>query len=219
MGNFCGDSFVNVTGNWFNNSLGHCIEIQSCWWKEKEKAKQMKVQIGHNYFFGNRKLGVMLSPLVNAETVVEHNYFTNHSFGAILIRNGLNEQLIKLSSKVRVEHNEFYDNTGVYVVNIGLSPYSETQKLRFTMNIVKTNYIKEPFDSIHDSKLIPRSKVAAPIVVSSENTEIYRNIIQNPDSRYEIGSHLEDQSLVINCTYNWLGTSSEERLWFRLFNR
>lgn len=220
VGNFCGNSLVNVTGNWFNNSLGHCIEIQSCWMKEKEKGKHlMTVQIGHNYFFGNRKLGVMLSPLVNAEAVVEYNYFTNHSYGAILIRNGLIEQLIKLNSKAYVRNNEFRDNTGVYVANIGLSPYSETQKLLFTWNIMKDNYIKEPFGSSSNSKLIPRSKVAAPLVVSSENTEIYRNLIQNPASRYEIGSHLEDQSLVINCTYNWLGSSSEEVLWFRLFNK
>ncbi|XP_065210133.1 protein bark beetle-like [Planococcus citri] len=220
VGNFCGNSIVNVTGNWFNNSLGNCIEIQSCWMKEKEKGKHlMTVQIGHNYFYGNRKLGVKLSPLVNAETVVEYNYFSNHSFGAILIRNGLNEQLIRLPSKAIVEHNEFRDNSGVYVVNIGLSPYSETQKLLFTFNVVKDNDIKEPFGNGFDSKLIPRSKVAAPVVVSSENTHIYRNIIWNPDSRYEVGSHLEDQSLIINCTLNWLGTTSEENIYFRLFNR
>lgn len=220
VGNFCGNSIVNVTGNWFNNSLGNCIEIQSCWMKEKEKGKHlMTVQIGHNYFYGNRKLGVKLSPLVNAETVIEYNYFSNHSFGAILIRNGLNEHLIRLPSKAIVDHNEFRDNSGVYVVNIGLSPYSETQKLRFTFNVVKDNEIKEPFGNGFDSKLIPRSKVAAPVVVSSENTHIYRNIIANPFSRYEIGSHLEDQSLIINCTLNWLGTSSEESIYFRLFNR
>lgn len=221
VGNFCGNSLVNVSGNWFNNSVGHCIEIQSCWMKEKEKGQNMMIlQIGHNYFFSNRRLGVKLTPLVNAEAVIEHNYFTNHSYGAILIRNGLNEQLTKLNCKAFVRYNEFWQNSGVYVVNIGLSPYSETQKLMFIWNTVKENEIKEPFGGNgFDSKLLPRSKVAAPVVVSSENTEVYRNLIHNARSRYEIGSHLEDQSLIINCTYNWLGTSSEEALWFRLFNR
>lgn len=221
VGNFCGNSFVNVSGNWFNNSVGHCVEIQSCWRNDRDRSRNlMTVQVGNNYFAENRKLALKMTPLVNAEVVVEYNSFKKHSYGAILIRNGLNELLNRLFAKVTIKNNEFYENTGVYVINMGLSPYSETQKLLFTWNYVKENRIKEPFQNEAGiTKLIPRSKVAAPIVVSSENTLIYRNIIENPNSEYEIGSHLEDQSLVINCTYNWLGSAGEDNLHNRIFNR
>lgn len=67
--------------------------------------------------------------------------------------------------------------------------------------------------------LIPRSRVAAPVVVSSENVNIFRNIIQNHDSEYEIGAHLQDQSQMINCTYNWLGYGEEEHIFYRIFDR
>ena len=221
VGNFCGNSFVNVSGNWFNTSVGHAVEIQSCWLNEKNRSRTlMTVQIGNNYFIENQRLGIKMAPLVNAEAVIEYNYFTKHTYGTILIRNGVNELLSRLFAKVTVRNNEFYDNSGVYVVNVGLSPYSETQKLLFSWNFVKNNRIQEPFQREGViSKLIPRSKVAAPVVVSSENTLVFRNIIQNHDSKYEIGSHLEDQSLAINCTYNWLGYSSEDLFIYRLFHR
>lgn len=224
VGNFCGNSLVNVSGNWFNNSIGHCVEIQSCWWKNDDEGDRNKntmvVQIGNNYFIENKKLGVKLTPLVNADVVIEYNLFTKHTYGALLIRNGLNELLDGLFCKVTIKNNEFYDNSGVYVINIGLSPYSEKQKLLFTWNFVKNNRIEEPFkNEAGSTKLISRSKVAAPIVISSENTLIYRNIIQNHESKYEIGSHLEDQSLIINCTFNWLGYSGEDKLVHRIFHR
>jgi len=69
------------------------------------------------------------------------------------------------------------------------------------------------------SRLIPRSRVAAPIVLTSANVDVFRNIIDNHESQYEIGSQLEDQSQVINCTYNWLGHSAEEKIYNRLFHR
>lgn len=221
VGNFCGNSLVNISGNWFNTSIGNCIEIQTCWKYEKDRNKNlMTIQIGNNFFIENQKIGIKLAPLVNAEAVIEYNYFSKNSYGGLLIRNGQNEQLGRLFAKATIKNNEFFDNSGVYVVNLGLSPYSETQKLLFTWNFVKNNRIQEPFlREVGTNKLISRSRVAAPIVVSSENTLVYRNIIQNHDSKYEIGSHLEDQSLIINCTYNWLGYTSEDKLLHRLFHR
>lgn len=74
-------------------------------------------------------------------------------------------------------------------------------------------------DGEEEARLVPRSRVAAALVVSSANTVVFRNILQNPESAYELGSHLEDQSQVVNCTFNWLGSSSEEKLFNRVFHR
>lgn len=85
---------------------------------------------------------------------------------------------------------------------------------------MKSNKVTEPFlKDGSTSNLNPRSRVAAPIVVGSNNIDIFRNIIDNPDSKYEIGSHLEDQSKTINCTYNWLGFSNDELIFHRIFHR
>lgn len=74
-------------------------------------------------------------------------------------------------------------------------------------------------DDGETKRLIPRSRVAAAVVVSSDNTVIFRNIIQNYDSNYEIGAHFQDQSRTLNCTFNWLGYSTEDKIYNRIFDR
>lgn len=181
----------------------------------------MKLQIGHNSFIQNAKLGIMLSPALNLDATIEYNHFVDQSNGGILIRNPLYEEFNVLPAEIVIRHNEFYYNRGTFVVSIGLSPYSDLQKLLFTRNFLRNNRVWELFDNggTPNVKLIPRSRVAAVVVVSSSNVEVFRNILQNPESRYEIGSHLEDQSKVINCTYNWLGSGEEKIIFNRLFHR
>ena len=222
VGNFCGNAIVNISGNSFNSSLQSAIEVLSCW---KPVDGFLKLQIGHNSFVENQKLGIKIKPAVNLEGKIEYNVFTKQIYGCILIKNLVKNQPIEefdvLPTRLLVENNQFDLNKGVYVVNLGLSPYSEVQSLLFTKNFIRDNQIREPFENNEGrlSKLVPRSRIAAPVVVSSSNVDIFRNIISNPESAYEIGSHLEDQSLVINCTFNWLGSNSEERIFFKLFHR
>lgn len=226
VGNFCGDSLVNITGNWFNDSLDNAIEVQTCWLRDKGRTL---LQIGHNTFTKNRRIGIKIVPALNLFGKIEYNHINEHIYGGLLIKNPSEyEEYYEfdiLPTNLLVQFNEMQNNKGVYVVNIGLSPYSDVQKMLFTRNFVRYNRIKEPFDKgegFADEgkiKLISRSRVAAPIVVSSSNVDIFRNIIQNHESKYEIGSHLEDQSKIINCTFNWLGYSQEEKIYHRLFHR
>ncbi|XP_054261454.1 protein bark beetle-like isoform X2 [Macrosteles quadrilineatus] len=217
VGNFCGDSIVNITGNFFNLSLNTAIEIKSCW---KQNAPSTRLQIGHNTFSQNKKLGIKIRPAVNMDGVIEFNRMTSHTYGGVLIKNDAVEELEVMPSRFVIRNNEFVENSGVYVVNIGLSAYSEVHYILFTWNFIRRNRIREPFDGDEEeARLIPRSRVAAPLVVSSPNVDVFRNILQNPDSVYEVGSHLEDQSQLINCTFNWLGSTSEEKIFERVFDR
>ncbi|XP_066905697.1 protein bark beetle [Halyomorpha halys] len=217
VGNFCLDSTINVTGNWFNLSLNTAVEVETCL---KPSSKLLKLYIGHNIFVQNKRPGVKVRPAVNLDAIIEFNKFKENTYGGILIKNDPSELYGILPSTVLIKNNEFYNNQGIYVVNVGLSPYSEQQHLLFTWNFIKDNKIKEPFNNNGETKVLtPRSRVAAPIVISSENAEVFRNIIQNPDSEYEIGVHLQDQSQTINCSYNWLGFGDEEKIYNRLFDR
>ncbi|XP_015594324.1 protein bark beetle isoform X2 [Cephus cinctus] len=218
VGNSTGNSYVNVTGNWFNSSTETAVQVESSW---RYNQGLLWLQIGHNVFIQNAKLGIKLSPALNMKGCVEYNHFKEHTYGGILVKNPLYEEFNILPADIVIQHNEFYNNRGVYVVSIGLSPYSDVQQLLFTRNFVRDNRVREPFDNsdIQGSRLIPRSRVSAAVVVSSSNVHIFRNILHNLDSQYEIGSHLEDQSKIINCTYNWLGFSQEEKIFERLFHR
>lgn len=217
-GNFCGDAYVNITGNTFENSLHDALEILSCWTRSNYS---LKMQIGHNNFISNERIGVKIKPALNIDGRIEFNSFRKGTHGALLIKNKPLEEFNILPLKIVVQQNYFLQNTGIFVANMALSPYSEVQYLLFTRNFVKDNVITEPFlpEDGSATTLNPRGRVAVPVAVGSNNVHIFRNIIDNPSSKYEIGSQLEDQSKVINCTYNWLGSSLEETIFNRIFHR
>ena len=236
-GNYCGDFWVNITGNVFNESFSNVIDIQTCWFDRQEDRK-LKLQIGHNLFVRSEKIGIIISPALNIDGVIEHNHFYDGKYGSILIRN---DQYVEfydlfrtLPAKFTLQHNFFMRNKGVFVASLGLNSYTdrEVHSIFFSKNFVRNNKIQEPFGH-HDAenqqtggegmngegRLNPRSRVAAPIVISSSNVDVFRNIISNGDSRYEIGSQVSDQSQILNCTYNWLGASEESKVFERLFHR
>lgn len=206
--------------------MDHALEVKSCW---NKTAYTTTLQIGHNVFVRNRKLAVKISPALNMRGRIEYNHIMEHTYGGIYVKNSPKYEeefnFDGLPTYLTIQFNEMQYNRGVFVVNIGVSPYSDVQKILFTRNFVRYNKIMEPFDGgngFSDEgkvRLVPRSRVAAPVVISSSNVDVFRNILQNHESRYEIGSHLEDQSKVINCTYNWLGFSVEDKIYDRLFHR
>ncbi|KAJ8919535.1 hypothetical protein NQ315_002156 [Exocentrus adspersus] len=217
-GNYCGDALFNITGNSFTNCLNDALEILTCW---KNIDSPTKLEIAHNKFISNERISLKIFPAVNLDANINYNHFRQGSFGGLLIKNKPLEEFNILRTNIVVQQNYFLNNTGTYVVNLALSPYADKQYLLFTRNFVKNNKITEPFllEDGTGANLNPRSRVAAPIVVGSNSVEVFRNIIENPDSRYEIGSHLEDQSKIINCTYNWLGFGNDEYIFSRIFHR
>lgn len=218
-GNYCSDIYINITGNTFKLAASDALEIMSCW---KESNNVTHLQIGHNEFLANKRISIKISPALNMDAKIEYNHIKRGTFGGLLIKNKPLEEFNILKTKILVEQNYFLQNSGTFAANLGLSPYSDKQYLLFTRNFVKDNEITEPFQPEDGSisRLMPRSRVAAPVVIASNNVEVFRNIIENPYSNYEIGSHFEDQSKVINCTFNWLGYSDDERkLFSRVFHR
>lgn len=205
-----GKSLINVTGNIFSFSI-YALEIKSC---IERQANITNVIISHNEFSNNKKLALLIRPMLNMDAVLEFNRFKKQEHGCILIRNEhFDEDFDESPTTAVLRHNEFYDNSGSFVVNLGLSTYSQLHNLLFTWNYLKSNKIVQPF------KLVSRNKVAAVIVVASSNVIVTRNIIENPMSNYEIGVQLEDQSLIVNTTYNWLGNIDDHFLINRLFHR
>ena len=103
-----------------------------------------------------------------------------------------------------------------YVLSLGLSHYDfkQGQKLMMTFNWVMKNVITEPWLGLN-----PRSKVAAPVVIASNNVRVERNILQNPESRYELGSHLIEPNTELDCRHNWIGDKDEQLVWSKIFDR
>lgn len=150
-GNFSGNSVVNITGNEFNNSLSSAVEIRTSW---KENGGLLDLFIGHNQFRQNKKLCIKIRPAVNVDALIEYNQFVENVHGGILIKNDPLEIFEVLPSRFLIRNNEFYYNQGTFVVNLGLSPYSEVHRILFTWNYVKNNKIVEPFDGEYFVKLL-----------------------------------------------------------------
>ncbi|XP_043645719.1 protein bark beetle [Drosophila teissieri] len=229
-GNFCRPIWVNITGNSFNGSQQNDIFIESCYQATANGRPNMQLQLGHNQFKYSQANSIYLSPALNLQGRIEYNMFRFGSYGCLFINNDyIYPEFNYFPVKLIIQSNYFMRNSGVHVVSLGLSPYSraEVQYILFTRNFVRGNNITEAFGPLiagsegsdGAGRLNPRSRVAAPVVVGSSNVDVFRNILHNLDSMYEIGSQLTDQSKIINATCNWLGHTDENKIYARLFHR
>lgn len=211
VGNFCKDSFVNISGNSFTEGHRAALKIESCWLKDRG---QRKVQIGQNLFKTNLRLAVDISPAVNMDLNLEYNEFHQNDHGTLMIYNKDKIELQSLPFSGRIFRNNFRDNTGWFVLRLSLSILGLDQNLRVEKNTIKNNIVKELY-----SNFPSRSRSSGVLCIGSANIVIFRNLIDNPLSTYEISSHTTDQSKPINATYNWLGSKFEREIFDRILDR
>ncbi|CAL4091082.1 unnamed protein product, partial [Meganyctiphanes norvegica] len=211
VGNFCREAFVNISSNSFTDSQSAALEVQSCWLQNKDIRT---VQIGQNLFVENKRIAVQISPAVNMNLTIEYNEFHRNKLGTIMLYNEDKVELQPLPFIGKIVENNFYDNTGLFVLRLSLSILGLDQSLFINHNTIKRNIIKEPYDS-----MLSRSRTSGVICVGSANVLIYRNLLDNPDSIYEISSHALDQSTPVNASYNWMGSKNELTIFNRVLDR
>ncbi|XP_042229688.1 protein bark beetle-like isoform X4 [Homarus americanus] len=211
IGNFCRDALVNISSNTFTEGHRAAIEIESCWLRD---GGRRTVQIGQNLFQKNHRLAVKITPAVNMNLSIEYNEFQQNDRGTVMIYNEDKVELPSLPFVGHIVRNHFRDNTGWFVLRLTLSLRGLDQTLRVEKNTIKDNVVKELYINIQS-----RSRASGVICVGSSNIILYRNLIENPGSFYEISSHTTDQSTPINATYNWLGNKFERVIFDRIFDR
>ena len=211
VGNFCREAFINITSNDFYDGRQAAVEVGSCWNKTE---RQRTVFITNNNFQRNHRLAIKISPAVNMNLTIEWNEFYENRKGTIFIKNEDLPELDLLPLVGRIAENTFQQNLGRYVMLLSLTTPGIFQSLLVTRNIMQDNMVKEPYD-----KMSSRSQAAGVICIGSVNIKIFRNLLQNPLSAYELSSHSMDQSAPINATYNWLGHQEEKVIFERLIDR
>lgn len=218
LGNVCrSDAFWNISMNHFAFNLNDALQFQSCW--EPQASGRQKIYITHNSFLDNQQLAIHMAPLFHTKkTVIKNNLFKFNKKGGIYINNFDyifdDVRYEAVEARVKISENYFLQNYGYFVVSIGLNENNRNQEIVFTNNWLKDNSVREPY-----SKLNPRSRVSAVVAVSSSNTRIYRNNLMNPDSRFEIGVHLEHHSKQINATFNYFGALSNQKETLEIYRR
>ncbi|XP_013781367.1 protein bark beetle-like [Limulus polyphemus] len=216
LGNVCrADSFVNISTNSFQGNKEAAVKFLSCW--DLQNTHKATLLVNHNNFGSSSRLALHLAPAFHVEAVVSYNLFTEHETGTILVSNRHLEGYETVETKVEIVYNTFEKNKGCYVANIGLLDGASLQELIFSKNILKDNHIIELFPALK-----PRSRVAAVVAVSSSNTKVVRNHLENPLSTYEMGSHLESNRNAINASLNYWGSYTKNQvreLYDRIFDR
>lgn len=211
VGNFCRPSFVNISSNTFSDGHEAALEIESCWLRSDERRA---VQIGQNMFRNNHRLAIKISPAVNMNFTLEYNEFHNNKHGTVLMYNEDKVELPMLPFSGMIQRNNFRGNSGWYVLRLGLSLLGLDQKLRLERNVIKENTVEELFVAFHS-----RSQASGVVCIGSSNIVLYRNLLDNPASRYELASHTSDQSIPIQATHNWLGSKFEQEIFRRILDR
>lgn len=239
IGNVCrSDAFWNVSMNSFIKNQEDAILFQSClpttesllsfrnttsrMNSNQASNNLQELFISHNSFHANHRKAISIFPVYFVKLLIRHNLFRDHSLAVLHIagdqerkKHPRPEELCNLPTNVRIASNRFYANKGRHVANIGVEEDNPKQSLVFTKNFLEDNVISEPY-----TDLKPRSRVSAVVVVSSSNTKVIRNRFDNPQSTYEIGSHLEAHSKVINATTNFWGSRLDAvAIYKRIFDR
>ncbi len=219
VGNFCGPAVVNISSNYFVFGRYVGLEVLSCWRDsdlEGVERGDTDLFIGHNHFEFNKQVAVRLSPLARAKGSIEHNDFNDNFEGCLYMYNEDDFILEIQTVDLLIHENRFKRNTGSFVTHLGLSHYDHRkgQHVLMHFNWVQDNIITEPWKGLN-----PRSEVAAPVVIASSNVRVERNLIDNPGSKYELGSRLIEPNTELDCRKNWLGHKDERRVWEKVFDR
>lgn len=241
IGNVCrSDAFWNISMNSFIKNGEDAVSFQSClptaesFLRFKNQTSRLnltdpdlifrnpyqELYVTHNVFLSNLRRAIEMAPVFFVKSFIRHNLFREHPLAVIHIsnQNFLNiaeEDFSYAPVNIRIASNRFYSNQGRYVVNIGVQEDNPKHSLMFTKNTLIDNSISEPY-----SDLKPRSRVSAVVVISSSNTKAIRNRFDNPQSAFEMGSHLEMHSKVINATTNFWGPGLDATsVYKRIFDR
>lgn len=238
IGNVCrSDAYWNISMNSFVRNEEDAILFQTCIPTiettlrfrntmsriniNQSPSNLQELFITHNSFLANKRKAVCIVPINFVKLYVRHNLFRDHLVAALHIAGNKGqiqnrmEDLINAPTSVRVASNRFYSNSGRYVANIGVEEDNPKQSLVFTKNFLEDNRISEPYNDLK-----PRSRVSAVVVVTSSNAKVLRNRFDNPASTFEIGSHLEAHSKVINATTNFWGSKLDAvAIYNRIFDR
>ena len=219
FGNNClADALWNVSQSTFSGNGDAGVFFESC----HLTSSNISLYITHNKFFASKYLGVKIKPIYHVYAFVENNLFQDHLNGALLISNQDSDwSYANRSAYAIVKENLFRSNEGSFIAKVGVMQDSTKQELLFINNVLERNRATELFPGLK-----PRSRVAAVVAVESNNTAIYRNKLFNPDSKYELGVHLEDSSKVINATYNYWSTPTRDegeqharQVYLKIFDR
>ncbi|CAF0869334.1 unnamed protein product [Brachionus calyciflorus] len=219
LGSYCNQSNITINATIFSNNKENGLVIDSCksnrWFVQyTPNFFGLKKYLNRTFFYthlnvswslfeSNRLNGLKINSIQNMIGIITNNTFRNHNKGALLITGNNSIYSLNRNVSLLVTHNIFRGNTGRYCLNIGLNNYAnfDVQNINITFNKFEHNKIFEPYENLN-----PRSFPSGVAIISSKNIQITQNIFNNPQSRIQIATSLNNFTSRINASYNWFAS-------------
>ena len=217
VSNSCRAGKVVVNDSVFVQNSWDGIEVESCF-RLIPTANVTNFTMAKNTFDGNYGHAVRVNPMINMVGIMTNNTFINHLRHTFLIDNTddfLNEIFFSdMKVDYQVIENDFRNNAGFYVIHLRLTQNSVAQKLNFKYNRILNNHIQGAFPTINE-----RTRAYGVVVLSSNNVNFTRNHLENPESRFELTTHLLDKSSHMEASLLWWGTTDYPYMSTRVFDQ
>jgi hypothetical protein len=230
LGSYCNQSNITVNASVIRNNHENGIVIEACrtsvplnlssmgdfldensinykqWWIARFNYTHLNVS--WTLFDGNRLNGLKIDGCQSMVGMLTNNTFQNHQRGALLITPSREIDTIVRNVSINILFNKFFNNSGRYALNIGLNEFATRlfQTINITLNRFEHNTMFEPYE-VHGG-LNPRSSISAVAILSSSNVALTQNWFNNPNSRIQIGTQLENYTSFINATLNWFSSNT-----------
>ena len=229
LGSYCNQSNITVNASVIRNNHENGIVIEACrsppsllnlsnpidlldqnsinykqWWIARYNYTHLNVS--WTLFDGNRLNGLKIEAIQNMVGMLTNNTFQNHQKGALLITPSSSRDTLTRNVSISILFNRFRNNRGRYALNVALNEFAGQlmQTINITFNRFEKNDIHEPYNGALNS----RASVSAVAVISSSNVQLTQNWFDNPASRVQIGTHLNNHTSFINASFNWFATNT-----------
>ena len=217
VSNSCSASLVAINESSFIGNHGDGIDYESCF-KVIPDQNMTNFTVGYNYFQSNYGHAIKASPLLNTYGRIGNNTFEDHERHVLLIDNTEDFLMNRLYTLLKVDYtvsgNEFTNNHGFYVANLRMTQGSNLQILQVYQNTFSNNVIEGRLSTLNE-----RTRAHAVVIVSSSNVNFTCNVITNPDSEFEMATHLKYKSVELYLPRQWWGTLDYEEIAFRVFEQ
>ncbi|CAB4069302.1 Protein bark beetle [Lepeophtheirus salmonis] len=195
-----GSGDINVTESKISQNWVDGINITYAGGTQNISRSKLHNNLGHGFAVWFNETSVNYP--IRQETIIQYSSITLNKDVGVLVGNYCGPALVNISG------NHFTDGQ-----SIALQILSCWKEEKNELINTRTPTLRLQIG------LNPRSRVAAPVVLSSKNVLVFRNLIDNPESRYEIGSHLVEPNSALDCRKNWLGHKDEQTVWRKIFDR
>ena len=201
---------ITLQRNSFRNLPHSAVSISRCYHFPRLQASQSSAIIGNN-FTSISQTAVVIQCAETATTLIQSNTFLQNEMNAgpscldISSRNVDSRSSVEL----RIDHNEFRENSGTYVASLTSGHSSSPLDV-----VVLVSNVSE----FVSNTLVDNTGRDSTVYSEYSGLPMHSNTFSNQRSRFELRVGFPSDQAA-NCTFNWWGVGTADGIATRIFDR